>query len=61
MKVHLLFAKPIRDKDGTFFNEAEFSDVTTQEGAGGLTVYFNDGSRYLYPWHTLSRVRTKRD
>lgn len=57
--VHLLFTKPIRNKDGSFFTEVEFDNVATLEGLGGLTVIFEDQSRYLYPWHTLARVRTK--
>lgn len=58
-KVHLLFTKAIRGKDGEFFDEAEFEVEGTMEGMGGLSVYFSDGSRYLYPWHTLKRVRIK--
>lgn len=58
-KVHLLFTKAIKGKDGDLFDEAEFEVEGTLEGMGGLTVYFSDGSRYLYPWHTLKRVRIK--
>lgn len=58
-EVHLLFKEAIRAKSGELFNEVTFDKVTTEEGVGGLTVIFEDGSRYLYPWHTLARVRTK--
>lgn len=59
-KVHLLFTQMHHNlKTGEKFDEVEFDVEGTMEGMGGLTVYFSDGSRYLYPWHTLKRVRIK--
>ncbi|UNA01100.1 hypothetical protein Loshitsa2_00023 [Erwinia phage Loshitsa2] len=60
IKVHLMFTKAIQAKGGELFNEIEFTDVAgTVRDHGGLSVNFKDGSEYIYPWHTLKRVRIK--
>lgn len=60
IKVHLLFTQMHHNlKTGEKFDEVEFEAAGTVRDHGGFSVTFADGSEYIYPWHTLKRVRIK--
>lgn len=65
MKVNIIFVNEITPRDNTFndgkpFKEVTFDNVFADVRDGCLYVSFKEGEQYIYPLHTLSRVKMSR-
>lgn len=62
MKVNIIFVNEITPRDNTFndgkpFKEVTFDNVYSEIRDGCLYVSFKEGEYYIYPLHTISRVK----
>lgn len=65
MKVNIIFVNEITPRDNTFndgkpFKEVTFDNVFADIRDGCLYVSFKEGEHYIYPLHTISRVKMSR-
>lgn len=62
MKVNIIFANEITPRDNSFndgkpFKEVTFDNVTAYVDGAALFVRFVDNEQYVYPLHTLARIK----
>lgn len=62
MKVNIIFVNEITPRDNTFndgkpFKEVTFDNVFAEVRGECLYVLFTKGEYYIYPLHTLSRIK----
>lgn len=60
--VHIIFAQEVQPLNGTSgerFKDVTFHDVyAAHREPAGLVIQFEPtGAHYVYPWHTLARIK----